>query len=73
MEVLTYWEKKGRQEGKEELVVRQIQRRIGVLSSETAKRLEALNSDQLNDLGVALLDFTSKEDLENWLSGIKAQ
>ena len=73
MEVLTYWEKKGRQEGKEELVVRQIQRRIGVLVSETEKRLATLTSDQLDDLGVALLDFTSKEDLENWLSVVKAQ
>lgn len=72
MEVLTYWEKKGRQEGKEELVVRQMQRRIGAFSSETQKRLDALTSDQLNDLGEALLDFTSKEDLENWFLGIKA-
>ena len=76
MEVLTYWEKKGLEEGlqrgKEELVFRQIQRRIGSFSSETEKRLEALTSDQLNDLGEALLDFTSKEDLENWFLGIKA-
>ncbi|MBC7528608.1 MAG: DUF4351 domain-containing protein [Chthonomonadaceae bacterium] len=77
MEVLTYWEKKGLEEGlqrgKEELVFRQMQRRIGAFSSETQKRLEALTSDQLNDLGEALLDFTSKEDLENWFLGIKAQ
>ncbi len=81
MEVLTYWEKKGREEGREEglqrgkeqLVIRQMQRRIGLISSETEKRLEALTSEQLDDLGEALLEFTSAQDLEGWLSGVKVQ
>ena len=81
MEVLTYWEKKGREEGREEglqrgkeqLIIRQMQRRVGLITSETEKRLEGLTSEQLDDLGEALLDFTSAQDLEGWLSGVKVQ
>jgi len=59
---------KGIQHGKEDLVARQITRRFGSVSEATIKRLDQLSSDQLNDLGVALFDFVSAADLDNWLS-----
>ena len=61
-------QQKGRHEGKEELVARLITRRFGSVSEETTKRLDQLSSDQLNELGVALFDFASAADLEDWLS-----
>jgi flagellar biosynthesis/type III secretory pathway protein FliH len=76
MELLTSWHRTGRQEGlqeglhlgKEDLVMRQIRRRFGSVSSTVTQRLDTLTSDQLNELGEALLDFTSPSDLDNWLS-----
>lgn len=67
MEVLTYWEKKGRVEGKEELVVGQIERRFGPLPDRIRARLEPLNADQLDELGLALLDCATLKDSENGL------
>jgi len=68
MEMMTSWERRGRQEGKEELVARQIRRRFGEVSPERMTQLDQLSLEQLNQLGEALLDFTSAKDLENWLS-----
>jgi flagellar biosynthesis/type III secretory pathway protein FliH len=80
MELMTSWERKGkeegrqegriegRQEGKEELVVQQIQRRLGAISPPVLERLNRLSAEQLNELGVALLDFKTLAELENWLS-----
>ncbi|WYL94975.1 MAG: DUF4351 domain-containing protein [Gloeotrichia echinulata IR180] len=64
----------GRQEGEQALILRQLQRRVGELSSEvrclrraTPTQIESLSLTQLESLGEALLDFTSIEDLFNWL------
>lgn len=81
MELMTSWERKGReegrqegrQEGKEELVVRQLQRRLGSVSPENRERLNHLSSEQLNELGEALIDFKTAADLETWLSRHTAQ
>ncbi len=77
MELITSWERagieKGRQEGKEELVVQQIQRRFGAVASSVLERLNQLSAEQLNELGIALLDFTSSADLEAWLSRYNPQ
>jgi len=70
------WEdgkKEGRQEGKEELVVRQLKRRLGSVSTTVRERLNHLSSEQLNDLGEALIDFKSSADLETWLARFNAQ
>ncbi len=76
MELTTSWERKGReagrqerrQEGKEELVARQITQRFGTISSQAIQWLDQLSAEQLNDLGVALLDFASAADLDNWIT-----
>ena len=58
---------KGEQEGKEGLVARQLSRRFGSLSSEGMARLNRMPADLLDELGVALFDFASLADVENWL------
>ncbi|MCM0590307.1 MAG: DUF4351 domain-containing protein [Gloeotrichia echinulata DEX184] len=64
----------GIQKGEQALILRQLQRRVGELSSEvrclrraTPTQIESLALTQLESLGEALLDFTSIEDLFNWL------
>ena len=76
MELMNPWVKQGwedgklegRQEGKEELVVRQLNRRFGFVSVETIERLDHFSSEQLNDLGEALFEFKTSADLETWLA-----
>ena len=58
----------GIQVGKEELIVRQLNRRFGSVSAQVTERLNRLSSEQLNDLGEALVDFKTSADLESWLS-----
>ena len=55
-------------QGKETLVARLLRRRLGAVPADVTARLEQLSPDQLDDLGEALLDFSSIADLEQWLS-----
>lgn len=64
-------EQRGRIEGRTEearsLILRQLTRRIGQVSSAMRSQVQALSLVQLESLGEALLDFTSVEDLSAWL------
>jgi len=82
--LVSRWEKtgieiglmQGRQEGKEagllqgseRVVERQLRRRFGDLSLDLVSKLNQLTTDQIEDLGEALLDFASLDDLDRWLS-----
>lgn len=72
MELMNPWVKQGweegMQEGKGELVVRQLKRKFGPVSPVVTERLNHLSSEQLNNLGEALIDFKTSADLETWLS-----
>ncbi|KST69238.1 DUF4351 domain-containing protein [Mastigocoleus testarum] len=60
----------GREEGKKSelrLVMRLLNRRIGSVNPQLEPKLQGLSLNQLEDLGEALLDFTSETDLVNWL------
>jgi flagellar biosynthesis/type III secretory pathway protein FliH len=57
----------GKQEGEQNLVVRQLQKRVGNLREDIRKKIQTLSLNQLESLGEALLDFTAIEDLLNWL------
>ena len=57
----------GRQEGEANLVLRLLNRRIGGISAELSAKLSSLSLENLENLGEALLDFQSVEDLEQWL------
>lgn len=57
----------GREEGERKLILRQLQRRVGELPQQVRERVETLCLEQLENLGEALLDFTSVADLQAWL------
>jgi Domain of unknown function (DUF4351) len=50
------------------LIRRLLNRRVGNVSTEVEAQIKDLPLTQLEELGEALLDFTSLTDLENWLS-----
>jgi len=58
----------GLHDGKEQLIIRQINRRIGDVDPILSSRIAELTPPQLDDLGEALLDFTNVADLERWLT-----
>ncbi|WP_338438767.1 DUF4351 domain-containing protein [Synechococcus elongatus] len=58
----------GRLEGETSLVLRQLSRRFGVLPEQIRAQISALPLSQLETLGEDLLDFSSIDDLESWLS-----
>lgn len=58
----------GRQEGETTILLSQLCRRFGNLSPALRNRISGLNTNQLEDLAIALLDFTTLADLEDWLA-----
>jgi predicted transposase YdaD len=70
------WMAEGREEGREEglhtglysLTLRLLQRVLGPLNEITQTQIQALPNDKLEALGEALLDFTTLEDLQTWLT-----
>lgn len=50
------------------IVTRQLTRRIGPIAPEIREQIQTLSVEELEDLGEALLDFSSASDLTNWLS-----
>jgi predicted transposase YdaD len=43
-------------------------RRIGQIAPEIQAQIQTLSVEELEDLGEALLDFSSASDLTNWLN-----
>ncbi|MCW3100183.1 MAG: hypothetical protein JWL77_5801 [Chthonomonadaceae bacterium] len=72
MELVSSWERKGIEqglhEGQERIIARQIKKRFGIVSLGVTERLDTLSTDELDELGDAIFDFTSVVDLEAWLS-----
>ncbi len=54
-------------EAERNLLLRQLQRRLGELTSNIIMAIEGLNSQDLESLSEAMWDFSSLEDLLNWL------
>ncbi|ACB52801.1 unknown [Crocosphaera subtropica ATCC 51142] len=57
----------GQQEEAVNLLLRQLNRRIGGISPELSHKIRSMSLEQLENLGEALLDFHSLQDLEQWL------
>ena len=57
----------GLQQGQVGLILRQLERRLGTISSDIQSRIRQLSLEQLENLGEAVLDFTSAADLTAWL------
>ncbi len=49
------------------LVIRLLQRRFGKIPQNLEETIRNLPVEQLEDLGLALLDFGTLTDLDNWL------
>ncbi|NJL60683.1 MAG: Rpn family recombination-promoting nuclease/putative transposase [Methylacidiphilales bacterium] len=63
-------EQRGEQRGlqrEKSLILRQLNRRVGELSEDIRQQVEILPLEQLENLGEALLDFSSMADLQAWL------
>jgi len=58
---------KGRLQGQQQIVCRQLRKRLGSLDSASEARASALSSRRLEQLSEALLDFTAVADLDAWL------
>jgi hypothetical protein len=58
---------KGRQQGEVELVLKQLRRRFGSLAASQEKAVRMLKISRIEALGEALLEFTSRADLDRWL------
>ena len=67
MEIVTSWMEEGLQKGQRVLVLRQLRKRLGALDERAESRIEALSAERLEELGEALLDFSSPDDLAIWL------
>lgn len=61
-------EARGEAKGEARMLVRQLNRRFGDASDRFAHRIQQLDIARLEELGEALLDFTSLADLEVWFS-----
>ena len=57
----------GRHEGEVELVLKQLARRLGGLSAAQEKSIRKLPLTKIEELGEALLEFTSRADFARWL------
>ena len=58
----------GRKDEALSLLTRLLIRRIGSIALETREQIQTLSVEELEDLGEALLDFSSASDLTNWLN-----
>ncbi len=58
----------GKKQGEQRLVIRQLNRRIGEIDTSLIERIQGLSIEELENLGEALLDFSSVADLETWLN-----
>jgi hypothetical protein len=56
------------QSGEQRLVLRLLNCRIGDIDASLIERVQGLSIEQLENLGEALLDFSSVADLETWLN-----
>lgn len=57
----------GRQEGEANIVLRQLQKRLGNTDEKIQKQIRELDLNQLERLSEALLDFKTETDLTEWL------
>jgi len=57
----------GREEGEFKIILSLLQYRFSGLDSELQAQVEQLSLPQVESLGIALLDFSQRQDLADWL------
>ena len=60
-------EARGKQEGEVSFALRILRKRFGEVTQDLEKQIQTLSIEQLEDLGEALLDFTTEADLLDYL------
>lgn len=68
VEMITSWEQRGIELGKEQMVLRIMRKRFGSVSDKEIERVDQLSSEQLDNLADALLDEETPLSLDDWLS-----
>ena len=72
MELRTSWHIKGWQEGLEEgrreILLKQLKKRLGFLSSEVEERIKSLSLEELDELAEKIFEVSSESDLRRFLS-----
>jgi predicted transposase/invertase (TIGR01784 family) len=72
MQVTTSWEEKGIETGigqeRRSLISLLLQQKVGQLPDAISDRISTLSLEQLSALAIALLNFSSIDDLSNWLN-----
>ncbi len=66
MQIVTSWA----EQAERSLIFRLLTRRVGEIPDATKAKIDKLPITQLEDLGEALLDFSSLADLETWLNNL---
>lgn len=64
---------KGVQQAKKELVLQLLNRKVGSVSQSIEAKIDQLPLEQVENLGEALLDFDTSEDLNRWLTRAEEQ
>ncbi|WP_227873395.1 DUF4351 domain-containing protein [Aphanothece sacrum] len=67
MEIVTSWMTQGIEREKA-LIIRLIKRKLGHIYRDIEVKIRELNIDKIEELGEALFDFSTLQDLENWLN-----
>lgn len=66
MEIVTSWMEQGIEQGERTLLLLLLEQKVGSLPEQMRDRLSQLNKERLERLAIALLNFTSMQDLEAW-------
>ena len=68
MQLTNEWIERGKAEGRQETVLKQLRHRFGRLPANFPRRIGKLSLPQLDELVEALLDFRTRADAEAWLA-----
>lgn len=60
--------REAKEEGERSLIFRQLTKKVGQLDEAMRSQVATLSSEQLEQLGEALLDFATVQDLKTWFS-----
>ncbi len=63
MEIVTSW----MEQGELRIILRLINRKIGEIAPQLLEKIRQLSEPKLEDLSEALLDFSTEENLGEWL------
>ncbi len=67
MEITTSWKEEGIEEGEKSLILLLIKHKLGNISPSLQNQIMGLNIDEIETLGESLFDFSTVDDLVNWL------